>query len=50
MVRILCVREVSLTLVSFTHLIIMGMNVCGSVYENGCMHCMANGMCATAVD
>ena len=42
MVRI-CVREVSLTLVSFTHL----MNVCGSAYENGCV---VDGTCATAAD
>ena len=34
----ICVREVSLTLVHFTHL-----NVCSSAYENGCM---VNGMCA----
>ena len=25
----------------------IGMNVCGSAYENGCI---ANGVCATAVD
>ena len=25
----------------------IGMNVCGSAYENGCM---VDGMCATAVD
>ena len=37
----------SLTLVSFTHLIIIGMNVCGSAYENGCV---VDGMCATAAD
>ena len=44
----ICVREVSLTLVSFTHLIfIIGMNVCGSAYENGCM---VDGTCATAAD
>ena len=42
MVRI-CVREVSLTLVSFTHLIL----VCGSAYENGCV---VNGTCATVAD
>ena len=42
MVRIY-VREVNLTLVSFTHL----MNVRDSAYENGCM---VDGMCATAVD
>ena len=42
MVR-LCVREVSPTLVSFTHL----MNVCGSAYENGCV---VDGMCAMAAD
>ena len=29
----ICVREVSLTLVSFTHLI--GMNICGSAYDRG---------------
>ena len=40
MVRV-CVREVSLTLVSFTHLTL----VCGSAYENGCV---VDGMCATA--
>ena len=40
MVRI-CVREVSLTLVNFTHL----MNVCGSAYDNGCV---VNGTCAMA--
>ena len=44
MVRI-CVREVSLTLVSFTHSSYIGMNVCGSAYENGCV---VNGTCATA--
>ena len=44
MVR-LCVREVSLALVSFTHLIIIiGMNVCDSAYENGCV---VDGVCAT---
>ena len=45
MVR-LCVREVSLKLVGFIHLII-GMNVCGSANENGCV---IDGMCATAAD
>ena len=39
----LCVREVSLLLVSFTHF----MNVCGSAYEN---RCMVDGVCATASD
>ena len=44
----LCVREVSLTLISFTHdTIIIGMNVCGSAYENWCV---VDGMCATAAD
>ena len=38
-----CVREVSLKLVSFTHL----MNVCGSAYENWCV---VDGMCAMAAD
>ena len=38
----ICVREVSLTLVSFTHLIL----VCDSAYENGCV---VDGTCATAV-
>ena len=37
----ICVREVSLTLVSFTHLIL----VCGSAYQNGCV---VDGTCATA--
>ena len=47
MVR-LCVREVSLALVSYTHLIsYIGMNVCGSTYENGCV---VDGVCATAAD
>ena len=32
----ICVREVSLTLVSF-HSSYIGMNVCGSAYENGCV-------------
>ena len=38
----ICVREVSLTLVSYIHL-----NVCGSTYENGCV---ADSMCAMATD
>ena len=42
-VVIICVREVSLTLVSFTH----SMNVCDSTYENGCV---VDGTCATAAD
>ena len=48
MIRI-CVREVSLTLVSFTHLIILlvYMNVCSSAYENGCV---VDGTCAMAAD
>ena len=48
MVRI-CVREVSLTrtLVSFTHLTYIGMNVCSSAYENGCV---VDGMCTTVAD
>ena len=41
--KIIYVREVSLTLVSFTHLIL----VCGSAYENGCV---VDGMYATAAD
>ena len=46
MVR-LCVREVvSLTLVSYIHSSYIGMNVCGSAYENGCM---VDGKCATGV-
>ena len=43
----ICVREVSLTQVSFTHLILIGMNVCGSTYENGCV---VDGIYATAAD
>ena len=43
----ICVRVVSLTLVSFTHLILVYMNVCGSAYENGCV---VDGTCATAAD
>ena len=39
----ICVREVSLTLVSLSHLIL----VCGSANENGCM---VDGMCATVGD
>ena len=39
----ICVKEVSPTLVSFTH----GMNVCDSTYENGCV---VDGTCATAAD
>ena len=31
----ICVREVSLTLVSYTHSSYIGMNVCGSAYDNG---------------
>ena len=42
----ICVRVVSLTLVSFTHLMV-GMNVCCSAYENGCV---VDGTCATAAD
>ena len=46
MVRI-CGREVSLTLVSFTFTslvsYIIGMNVCGSAYEN---RCVVDGTCA----
>ena len=45
--RIICVREVSLTLVSFTHLIYISMNVCGSACENGCV---VHDMCPTATD
>ena len=45
LVRI-CVREVSLTLVCFDSSYI-GMNVCGSAYEN---RCMVDGTCATAAD
>ena len=39
-----CVREVSLTLVSYTHI---GMNVCVDAYENGCV---VDDMCAMAAD
>ena len=42
----ICVREVSLTLVSF-HSSYIGMNVCGSAYENGCV---VDDMYATAAD
>ena len=33
----ICVRVVNLTLVSFTHLILVWMYVYSSTYENGCM-------------
>ena len=47
MVRI-CVREVNLTLVSYTHHnYYVGMNVCFSTYKNGCV---VNGMGAMAAD
>ena len=46
MVRICVVREVSrLTRTGKFHSSYIGMNVCGSAYENGCM---VDGMCATA--
>ena len=43
----ICVREVSLTLVSFTHL----MNVCGSAYENGAwsMTCVLGSIIITVL-
>ena len=37
---------ISLTLVSYTHLILV-VNGCGSTYENGCI---VDGMCAMAAD
>ena len=43
MVRI-CVREVSLILVSFSHECIY---ICDSAYENGCM---VDDLCAMAAD
>ena len=43
----ICVREVSLTLVARFHSSYIGMNVCGSAYENGCV---VDGTCATAAD
>ena len=46
MVRI-CVREVSLTLVSYIHSSYIAMNVRGSAYDNGCV---IDGMCATVTD
>ena len=44
MVRI-CVRGVSLTLVAKFNSSYIGMNVCGSAYENGCV---VDGTCVTA--
>ena len=38
----MCVREISLTLVSYIHSSYIGMNVCYSDYENGCM---VDGVC-----
>ena len=46
MVR-LCVRELRKPDTGKFHSSYIGMNVCGSVYENGCV---VDGMCATAVD
>ena len=44
----ICVREVSLTLVSYTHHnYYVGMNLCFSTYKNGCV---VNGMGAMAAD
>ena len=43
----ICVREVYKTDTGKLHSSYIGMNVCGSVYESGCV---IDGMCATAAD